>query len=285
MSDSAPPVKPFVDLTDEQVYWDLSESLSYGQYLHLDRLLDAQRPLSYQHDEMLFIMIHQVSELWMKLCLHELSATVACIRRDDLGPTFKMLARVSTIQQQLLQSWDVLATITPSDYSAFRNALGKSSGFQSWQYRMLEFMIGNQNADMIKVFRNDPSAYEQLERALRSPSLYDETLRLLSRRGFELPPEAIDRDYTLPYQASKQVAAAWLSVYHNAEKEWDLYQLAEHLVDLDYKFQLWRFSHVKTVERIIGFKRGTGGTSGVSYLTKALELKFFPELWTIRTSM
>ncbi|MGA2778236.1 MAG: tryptophan 2,3-dioxygenase [Steroidobacteraceae bacterium] len=285
MSDSAPPVKPFVDLTDEQVYWDLSESLSYGQYLHLDRLLDAQRPLSYQHDEMLFIMIHQVSELWMKLCLHELSATVACIRRDDLGPTFKMLARVSTIQQQLLQSWDVLATITPSDYSAFRNALGKSSGFQSWQYRMLEFMIGNKNADMIKVFRNDPSAYEQLERALRSPSLYDETLRLLSRRGFELPPEAIDRDYTLPYQASKQVAAAWLSVYHNAEKEWDLYQLAEHLVDLDYKFQLWRFSHVKTVERIIGFKRGTGGTSGVSYLTKALELKFFPELWTIRTSM
>jgi len=150
---------------------------------------------------------------------------------------------------------------------------------------MLEFMIGNKNADMIKVFRNDPSAYEQLERALRSPSLYDETLRLLSRRGFELPPEAIDRDYTLPYQASKQVAAAWLSVYHNAEKEWDLYQLAEHLVDLDYKFQLWRFSHVKTVERIIGFKRGTGGTSGVSYLTKALELKFFPELWTIRTSM
>ncbi|HMD72993.1 MAG TPA: tryptophan 2,3-dioxygenase [Steroidobacteraceae bacterium] len=285
MSDATPPVKPFVDLTDEEVYWDLTESLSYGQYLHLERLLDSQRPLSYQHDEMLFIMIHQVSELWMKLCLHELSATVACIRRDDLGPTFKMLARVSTIQQQLLQSWDVLATITPSDYSAFRNALGKSSGFQSWQYRMLEFTIGNKNADMIKVFGNDPVNYEHLERALRSPSLYDEALRLLSRRGFDLPPQAIDRDYTLPYQASKQVAAAWLSVYHNAEKEWDLYQLAEHLVDLDYKFQLWRFAHVKTVERIIGFKRGTGGTSGVSYLTKALELKFFPELWTIRTSM
>jgi len=285
MSDATPPVKPFVDLTDEEVYWDLTESLSYGQYLHLEQLLDAQRPLSYQHDEMLFIMIHQVSELWMKLCLHELSATVACIRRDDLGPTFKMLARVSTIQQQLLQSWDVLATITPSDYSAFRNALGKSSGFQSWQYRMLEFTIGNKNADMIKVFRNDPPNYEHLDRALRSPSLYDEALRLLSRRGFDLPPQAIDRDYTLPYQASKQVAAAWLSVYHNAEKEWDLYQLAEHLVDLDYKFQLWRFAHVKTVERIIGFKRGTGGTSGVSYLTKALELKFFPELWTIRTSM
>ncbi len=285
MSDPTPPVKPFVDLTDEGVYWDLTESLSYGQYLHLDRLLDSQHPISYQHDEMLFIMIHQVSELWMKLCLHELSATVACVRRDDLGPTFKMLARVSTIQHQLLQSWDVLATITPSDYSAFRNALGKSSGFQSWQYRMLEFTIGNKNADMIKVFRNDPLIYAHLDLALRSPSLYDEVLRLLSRRGFDLPPQAIDRDYTLPYQASKQVAAAWLSVYHNAEKEWDLYQLAEHLVDLDYKFQLWRFAHVKTVERIIGFKRGTGGTSGVSYLTKALELRFFPELWTIRTSM
>jgi tryptophan 2,3-dioxygenase len=253
--------------------------------LNLDKLLGAQLPLSYQHDEMLFIIIHQVSELWMKLCLHELNATVACVRRDDLGPTFKMLSRVSTVQQQLLQSWDVLATITPHDYSAFRNTLGKSSGFQSPQYRMLEFLIGNKNADTIKVFRNDPADYELLERALRAPSLYDEVLRLLSRRGLEVPPEAIDRDFTQPYQPSKQVAAAWLSVYHNSEKEWDLYQLAERLVDLDYKFQLWRFAHVKTVERIIGNKRGTGGTGGVSYLTKALELKFFPELWTIRTSM
>jgi tryptophan 2,3-dioxygenase len=207
------------------------------------------------------------------------------VRRDDLGPTFKMLARVSTIQQQLLQSWEVLATITPSDYSAFRNSLGKSSGFQSSQYRLLEFLIGNKNADTIKVFRGDPAAYEQLERALRAPSLYDEVLRLLSRRGLDVPPEVIDRDFSQPYQASKQVAAAWLSVYHNSEKEWDLYELAERLVDLDYKFQLWRFTHVKTVERIIGYKRGTGGTGGVSYLTKALELKFFPELWTIRTSM
>ena len=277
--------KPFVDLSDEQVFWDLSESLSYGQYLKLDKLLDAQQPLSYQHDEMLFIMIHQVSELWMKLCLHELHATVACIRKDDLGPTFKMLSRVSTIQQQLLQSWDVLATITPYDYSAFRNALGKSSGFQSCQYRMLEFLIGNKNADAIKVFKADPPSYEILERTLRAPSLYDEVLRLLSRRGLDVPAAAIDRDFSQPYQASKQVAAAWLSVYHNSEKEWDLYDLAERLVDLDYKFQLWRFAHVKTVERIIGYKRGTGGTGGVSYLTKALELKFFPELWTIRTSM
>jgi tryptophan 2,3-dioxygenase len=267
------------------VHWDLSDSLSYSQYLNLDKLLDAQRPLSYQHDEMLFIVIHQVSELWMKLCLHELTAVVDCVRRDDLGPTFKMLARVSTIQQQLLQSWDVLATITPYDYSAFRNTLGRSSGFQSLQYRLLEFLIGNKSADLIEVFRADAPAYEQLERALKAPSLYDEVLRLLSRRGLDVPPEAIDRDFTQPYQASKQVAAAWLSVYHNSVKDWDLYELAERLVDLDYKFQLWRFTHVKTVERIIGYKRGTGGTGGVSYLTKALELKFFPELWTIRTSM
>ncbi len=285
MSEPKSEVKPFVDMSDEQVHWDLSDSLSYGQYLNLDKLLDAQHPLSYQHDEMLFIVIHQVSELWMKLCLHELNATVDCVRRDDLGPTFKMLARVSTIQQQLLHSWDVLATITPSDYSAFRNTLGRSSGFQSAQYRMLEFLIGNKNADTIEVFRTDPPTYELLERALRSPSLYDEVLRLLSRRGLDVPPQAIDRDFTQPYQASKQVAAAWLSVYHNSVKDWDLYELAERLVDLDYKFQLWRFTHVKTVERIIGYKRGTGGTSGVAYLTKALELKFFPELWTIRTSM
>ncbi len=285
MGETTPTPKTHVDLSDEAVHWDLSESLSYSQYLNLDKLLEAQHPLSYHHDEMLFIIIHQVSELWMKLCLHELNATVACIRRDDLGPTFKMLARVSTIQQQLLHSWDVLATITPHDYAAFRNTLGKSSGFQSPQYRMLEFIIGNKNAESIKVFRSDPRAYEMLERSLRSPSLYDEVLRFLSRRGFKLPAEAIDRDFTMPYQASKQVAAAWLSVYHNSEKEWQLYELAERLVDLDYKFQLWRFAHVKTVERIIGNKRGTGGTGGVSYLTKALELKFFPELWTIRTSM
>jgi len=285
MSESTPQIKPFVDLSDEEVHWDLSAHLSYGQYLNLDKLLDAQHPLSYHHDEMLFIIIHQVSELWMKLCLHELNSTIDCVRRDDLGPTFKMLARVSTIQHQLQQSWDVLATITPSDYSAFRNTLGRSSGFQSAQYRLLEFTIGNKNADTIKVFQADPANHEMLERALRAPSLYDEVLRLLSRRGLDVPAESIDRDFSQPYQASKQVAAAWLSVYHNSDKDWDLYGLAERLVDLDYKFQLWRFAHVKTVERIIGYKRGTGGTAGVSYLTKALELRFFPELWTIRTSM
>lgn len=274
-----------VDLSDEQVHWDLGESQSYGQYLGLDKILSAQKPVSYEHDEMLFIVIHQASELWMKLCLHELAAALDHIRRDDLGPSFKMLSRVSRIQAQLTQSWDVLATMTPADYSNFRNQLGRASGFQSYQYRMLEFIIGNKNADMIEVHKRDAVPYAALQRALHSPSIYDESLRLLSRRGFEIPQEYLDRDWSKPYQPSKQVAAAWLAVYHSIEAHWDLYELAEKLVDLDMKFQLWRFSHMKTVERIIGYKRGTGGTGGVSYLAKALELRFFPELWSIRTAM
>jgi tryptophan 2,3-dioxygenase len=280
MSDSKP-----VDLSTEQIHWDLGESRSYGEYLGLSKILSAQQPASYEHDEMLFIIIHQTSELWMKLCLHELTAALDQIRRDDLGPSFKMLSRVSRIQQQLVAAWDVLATMTPADYSAFRNQLGRASGFQSYQYRRLEFMLGNKNAATIVVHQRDPEAYASLKHALEVPSIYDESLRLLSRRGFEVPGEYLDRDFTQPYQASKQVAAAWLAVYHNKESHWDLYQLAETLVDLDHKFQLWRFSHMKTVERIIGYKRGTGGSSGVAYLSKALELRFFPELWSIRTSM
>ncbi|HEY5755746.1 MAG TPA: tryptophan 2,3-dioxygenase [Steroidobacter sp.] len=285
MSSSDTPTRRPVDFSDEQVHWDLGESQSYGEYLGLNQILSAQRPVSVEHDEMLFIIIHQASELWMKLCLHELTAAREHIRRDDLGPSFKMLTRVSRIQQQLVQSWDVLATMTPAEYSLFRNQLGRASGFQSVQYRMLEFIIGNKNADSIEVHRRDPKQYEELQHALQSPSIYDETLRLLSRRGFEIPQEYLDRDWSQPYQPSKQVAAAWLAVYHSVDDNWDLYDLAEKLVDLDHKFQLWRFSHMKTVERIIGYKRGTGGTGGVSYLNKALELRFFPELWTIRTSM
>jgi len=286
MPDSDPPQrKSPVDFSDEQVHWDLGESQSYGEYLGLNQILSAQRPVSMEHDEMLFIIIHQASELWMKLCLHELNAARECIRRDDLGPSFKMLARVSRIQQQLVQSWDVLATMTPAEYSLFRNQLGRASGFQSVQYRMLEFIIGNKIADTVQVHKRDKQAYEDLQRALHTPSIYDEALRLLSRRGFEIPTEYLDRDWSQAYQPSKQVAAAWLAVYHSVDDNWDLYDLAEKLVDLDHKFQLWRFSHMKTVERIIGYKRGTGGTGGVSYLTKALELRFFPELWMIRTSM
>jgi len=278
------PSKPG-DLSDEHGHWYLGESQSYGQYRGLDKLLAAQRPVSAEHDEMLFIIIHQASELWMKLCLHELTAARDHIRRDDLGPSFKMLARVSRIQAQLVQSWDVLATMTPAEYSMFRNELGRASGFQSVQYRMLEFVIGNKNAEMIEVHRRDTASFEALQRALHTPSIYDESLRLLSRRGFEIPDEYLDRDWSQPYQPSKQVAAAWLAVYHSVEANWDLYELAEKLVDLDHQFQLWRFSHMKTVERIIGYKRGTGGTGGVSYLNKALELRFFPELWSIRTAM
>jgi len=274
-----------VDVSNEPIHWDLGTSMSYGEYLGLDKILNAQKPLTFEHDEMLFIIIHQASELWMKLCIHELSATIKSIQRDELGSVFKMLSRVARIQVQLTQSWDVLATMTPMDYSAFRNALGKASGFQSYQYRLLEFLIGNKNAAMIEVHRRDVECFATLERALHTPSLYDETLRLLSRRGFGVPADYLDRDWSKPYQPSKQVAAAWLSVYHTKEQNWDLYELAEKLLDLDHRFQAWRFNHMKTVERIIGYKRGTGGSSGVGYLSKVLELRFFPELWSVRTSM
>ena len=274
-----------VDLTGEAIHWDLGTSLSYGQYLQLEKLLDAQKPLSGEHDEMLFIIVHQVSELWMRLMLHELADVLECVRRDDLGPSFKRLTRISCVQSQLLSSWEVLSTLTPADYSAFRNALGRSSGFQSYQYRLLEFLLGNKNAEMIEVHRRDPAVHARLERALAAPSLYDEALRLLSRRGYGIPEAYLNRQFSEPYRPSKQVAGAWLGVYHNAEKDWDLYEFAERLIDLDYKFQLWRFHHLKTVERIIGHKSGTGGTGGVSYLAKALELRFFPELWQVRTSM
>ncbi len=274
-----------IDISNEPVHWDLGDSRSYGEYLNLDKLLSAQQPNTFEHDEMLFIIIHQASELWMKLCIHELTAAIRHIQRDQLGPVDKCLTRMARIQAQLTQSWDVLATMTPMEYSAFRNSLGKASGFQSYQYRMLEFLIGNKNAGMIEVYKRNPETYALLQRVLQTPGLYDETLALLSRRGFGIPAEYLDRDWSQPYQASKQVAAAWLAVYHSREQHWDLYELAEKLVDLDHQFQLWRFSHMKTVERIIGYKRGTGGTSGVSYLNKALELRFFPELWSVRTSM
>jgi len=274
-----------VDLADEAIHWDLGSSLSYGEYLQLEAVLSAQQPLSSEHDEMMFIIVHQTSELWMRLMLHELAGALECVQRDDLDPSFKMLTRISLVQTQLIATWDVLSTMTPFEYSAFRNALGRSSGFQSVQYRLLEFTLGNKNADMVLVHRRDAKAYQLLQRALESPSLYDEVLRLLSRRGYGIPEDYLSRDFSEPYRSSKQVAGAWLGVYHNAEKDWDLYELAERLVDLDHKFQLWRCHHLKTVERIIGYKPGTGGTGGVSYLAKALELKFFPELWQIRTSM
>ena len=267
MNDPQDPAAGRVDLSDEPVHWDLGSSQSYGEYLQLDQLLSAQKPLTSEHDEMLFIIVHQASELWLKLLRHELEAVMECVRRDDLDPSFKMFGRISRVQEQLLAIWDVLATMTPADYSAFRNALG------------------NKHPDMILVHRRDAGHYAALERALHAPSLYDEVLRLLSRRGYGVPAELLTRDFSAAYLPHKQVTGAWLGVYHNAEKDWDLYELAERLIDLDHRFQLWRFQHMKTVERIIGYKPGTGGTAGVSYLAKALRLRFFPELWEARTSM
>jgi tryptophan 2,3-dioxygenase len=285
MTETTTPQPGRVDLSNESVHWDLGSSQSYAEYLGLDLLLKAQKPLSYEHDEMLFIIVHQASELWMRLFRHELDAVLECVRKVDVGPSFKMFHRISRVQDQMQSAWSVLSTMTPADYSAFRNVLGRSSGFQSMQYRLLEFGLGNKNADMIRVHARDPEAHALLTRALQAPSLYDEVLRLLSRRGYGIPEDVLTRDFTTAYPGYKSVAGAWLGVYHNKEKDWDLYGLAERLVDLDHKFQLWRFNHVKTVERIIGHKMGTGGTSGVPYLTKALELRFFPELWQIRTSM
>ena len=259
--------------------------LSYGSYLGLDKLLDAQHPRSGQHDELLFIVIHQASELWLKLSLHELRAARDHIARDDLGPAFKMIARVSRIQTQLIQSWDVLATMTPSDYEAIRTGLGQSSGFQSHQYRLLEFMLGQKDVAMLTVHETDPHTHAVLREALHAPSLYDEVLRLLARRGFAMPADALEGDRSLPYARRPEVLAAWLAVYRDPSTHWDLYELAEKLVDLEYRFQQWRFSHMKTVERIIGFRSGTGGSAGVAYLAGALGRSFFPELFQVRTEL
>jgi len=277
--------KSHVDLSDEKIHWTPEGDLTYGSYLGLSDLLGAQHPRSQQHDEMLFIVIHQVTELWMKLSLHEIAGVLAQLDKDELGPAFKMLARVARIQGQLILSWDVLATMTPSDYMAFRGDLQQSSGFQSFQYRKLEFLLGNKNADLIEVHRGAPDIYRDLDDALRRPSVYDETLRVLAKRGFPLPSSCVERDWSVPYEPSTEVEAAWLTVYRDADKHWELYELAEKLVDLEHKFQQWRFAHMKTVERIIGGRRGTGGTSGVGYLQKALSLRFFPELWSVRTKI
>jgi tryptophan 2,3-dioxygenase len=272
-------------VADEGAKLDFSRDMSYGDYLQLDAVLNAQKPLSPDHNEMLFIVQHQTSELWMKLMLHELSAAVACIARDELGSAFKMLARVSRIMEQLVHAWDVLATMTPPEYSAIRPYLSNSSGFQSWQYRCIEFMLGNKNAAMLKPHAHRPDLLAHVEAAWRAPSLYDESLRLLARRGIAVPASHLERDWTQPYSASDQVEQAWLTVYRDPKQHWDLYQLGEELTDLEDAFRLWRFRHVTTVERVIGFKRGTGGTSGVGYLRKMLDTVLFPEIWKLRTDL
>ncbi len=272
-------------VADEGAQLDFSKDMSYSDYLHLEPILSAQHPLSPAHDEMLFIVQHQTSELWMKLLLHELGAAVQCVAGDDLGSAFKMLARVSKIMEQLVHAWDVLATMTPPEYSAIRPYLSNSSGFQSWQYRCIEFTLGNKNAAMLKPHAHRPETLARVEAAWRAPSLYDESLRLLARRGLALPASALERDWTKAHEASDAVEQAWLVVYRDPKAYWDLYQLGEELTDLEDTFRLWRFRHVTTVERVIGFKRGTGGTSGVGYLRKMLDVVLFPEIWKLRTDL
>jgi tryptophan 2,3-dioxygenase len=275
---------------DDKTDWhgaqtDFSKSMSYGDYLGLDRILSAQHPRSPDHNEMLFIVQHQTSELWMKLMLHELRAARALIRADELPPAFKMLARVARIMDQLVHAWDVLATMTPPEYSAIRPYLGQSSGFQSAQYREIEFILGNKNAAMLQAHAAVPEVHAALDAALHLPSIYDEAILLLARQGFAIDPERRQADWTQPTAANASVQAAWLQVYQAPGEHWALYELAEKLVDLETAFRFWRFRHVTTVERIIGFKTGTGGTAGASYLKKMLEVVLFPELFALRTSL
>ena len=259
--------------------------MDYGDYLHLDDVLGAQHPLSPDHNELLFIVQHHTSELWMKLMLHELRAAVGHVADDHLQPAFKMLSRVSKIMEQLVHAWDVLATMTPPEYTAIRPYLGQSSGFQSWQYRCIEFACGNKQAAMLEPHRHRHNRFDEVQAALHIPSLYDEALRLMARRGIEVPAHVLQRDVTQPYTTDPGVEAAWLAVYSNASDNWELYQLGEKLVDLEDAFRLWRFRHLTTVQRVIGFKQGTGGTSGVGYLRAMLSTELFPELWSIRTAL
>jgi tryptophan 2,3-dioxygenase len=262
---------------------DLADRLTYGEYLKLDLLLAAQQPVSQQHDELGFIIIHHVQELWLKLVAHEIEAAMASIRADLLPPAFKSLARVTRVQEQLIAAWDVLSTMTPADYLAFRAALGPASGFQSYQYRLVEFRLGAKDEKMTLPHRHRPDLHAILTAALHQPSLYDESLRLLARRGHPMPKEVLDRDFSQPYVPNTRVRDIWLTIYRQAQDHFELYELAEELVDIEDWFQQWRFRHMKTVERIIGHKTGTGGSSGVGFLKSALERSFFPELWEVRT--
>nr|WP_312988667.1 tryptophan 2,3-dioxygenase [Comamonas koreensis] len=282
------PSKPESIVHEERAQLDFSKDMSYGDYLHLDEILNAQHPLSPAHDEMLFIVQHQTSELWMKLMLHELRAAMQAMANpaDNTKPeAFKMLARVSRIMEQLVNAWTVLSTMTPPEYTAMRPYLANSSGFQSAQYRCIEFSLGNKNAAMLKPHAHRPDLLAQVQAAYESPSLYDIALQLLAREGIAVPAEALQRDWSQPYTESEGVKQAWITVYSDPHKYWDLYQLGEKLTDIEDAFRLWRFRHLTTVERVIGFKRGTGGTGGVSYLKKMLDVVLFPEIWTLRTNL
>lgn len=270
---------------EKGLHVDLTRQETYAGYLQLDRLLDAQSPRSTQHDELLFIIQHQTSELWMKLLLHELDRALECVKSDDLSASFKIFARVAHIQRMLFEQWAVLETMTPSEYLSFRDALGKSSGFQSYQYRAIEFMLGNKDAHALLPHRDSPEIYAWLKARLEQPSLYDEFLRFLRRTGHPVPAAHVERDFTQPYVKSDEVVRIFKQVYEQPEANWVAYEMAEKLVDVEERFQLWRFRHMKTVHRIIGLKMGTGGSSGVTFLQRALGLTFFPELWDVRTEL
>jgi tryptophan 2,3-dioxygenase len=273
------------DFGGEAPETDFRARMSYGDYLRLDLILSAQAPLTDAHDEMLFVIQHQTSELWMRLALHELGAARARIAADDLAPAMKMLARVSRIFEQLNSAWDVLRTMTPSEYTHFRGRLGQSSGFQSFQYRQIEYVLGNRNAAMLRPHAHVPAVAATLEEELARPSLYDEAIRLAARHGIPMPAAVLARDVSRTHACDDAVTEGWRQVYQAPEAHWRLYELAEKLVDLEDYFRRWRFNHVTTVERIIGFKRGTGGTSGVAYLRRMLEVELFPELWRVRTAL
>ena len=270
---------------EKSIHTDLKDRMSYGDYLHLDQVLNAQHALSDQHDEMLFIIIHQASELWLKLAGHEVEAAIRNVEEHDFRHAFKVIARVKLILTQLTQSWSILSTMTPVDYLKFRDELGPASGFQSYSYRKLEFLLGNKNRNLVEVHRHDEAVYEELKRVLEAPGLYDVVLRKLSDDGFEIDAEKLDRDFSLPYEADESVQAAWFEIYRNPDRYFELYELAEKLVDIEDSFQAWRFKHMYTVQRIIGNRRGTGGSSGVPFLKKAIETSFFPELFAIRTDL
>ncbi len=278
------------DFNDMQImpdgaHQDFKSEMSYGDYLGLDQILSAQHPVTGEHDEPLFILIHQATEIWMKLIIHEIGAAQKLIAADNLRPAFKMLSRVALIQNQMIQSWSVLSTMTPSDYLKFRDSLGQSSGFQSYQYREIEYRMGNKNKSLLKPHEHREDISARLQSALNEPSLYDHAILLLHKRGFHIDDSIIGRDWSERHQVNASVEAAWLKIYAHPDEYWDLYELAEKLVDLEDSFQQWRFRHMKTVTRIIGQKRGTGGTAGVNYLQRALEYCFFPELWDLRAKL
>ncbi|WP_188455168.1 tryptophan 2,3-dioxygenase [Virgibacillus oceani] len=271
--------------SEKGIHTNFLEKMTYGDYLQLDTLLTSQKRLSDHHDEMLFIIIHQVSELWLKLIIHETKAAVSAIKRDDLQASFKMLARLSKIQSQIIQAWDVLSTMTPAEYMEFRDKLGNASGFQSYQYRLVEFVLGYKTPFILKIYQKNPEVHAVLQEAYYAPGLYDVAIQALARKGFDINEDVLNRDFSKTYEMDTSVEQAWLEVYQDVHTHWELYQLAEKLVDIEDWFQQWRFRHMKTVERIIGHKTGTGGSSGVGYLKKVLDHYFFPELWEIRTKL